>query len=100
MLSTPALVRVSDMNSSPSSKRIARQYVISPPRPKSGWKLARALVRMSRRRTIRSMSDRGAAADRDERAEWVRLVIDELHRDYAPLADGEPADYIPELANV
>jgi glutaminase len=46
------------------------------------------------------MSDRGASADRDERADWVRLVIDQLHREYRPLADGEPADYIPELANV
>jgi glutaminase len=46
------------------------------------------------------MSDRDASADRDERADWVRQAIVQLHHEYARLADGEPADYIPELANV
>jgi glutaminase len=46
------------------------------------------------------MSDRDVATDRQVRAEWVRRVIEHLHREYAPMAEGEPADYIPELANV
>jgi glutaminase len=36
----------------------------------------------------------------DRRAEWVGEAIERLHREYAALTDGAPADYIPELANV
>ena len=46
------------------------------------------------------MSHRDALADRAEREDWVRQVIERLHHEYWPLSDGEPADYIPELANV
>jgi glutaminase len=46
------------------------------------------------------MSDRGTPADREERESWVRQVIERLHEEYRLLSDGEPADYIPELANV
>jgi glutaminase len=46
------------------------------------------------------MSDDDGAPDRQARAEWVRQMIEQLHGEYAPLTDGEPADYIPELANV
>jgi glutaminase len=46
------------------------------------------------------MSDLVVPADRDEREAWVRQVIERLHAEYAPLSEGEPADYIPELANV
>ena len=95
MLSTPALVRVSDMNSSPSCRRIARQYVIissdlGPGEDSPGGS-------GQRRRTIPPMSDRAASVERDERTDWVRHVIEQLHHEYAPLVDGEPADYIPEL---
>jgi len=41
-----------------------------------------------------------APADRGERADWVRHAIEGLHEEYGALADGQPADYIPELANV
>jgi glutaminase len=47
-------------------------------------------------RTLPAMPD----VDRDERAEWVRHVIERLHTDYAPLDEGAPAGYIPELASV
>ena len=46
------------------------------------------------------MSDRDALADGEERDDWVRQVIERLHDEYRPLSEGEPADYIPELANV
>ena len=46
------------------------------------------------------MSDRDALADRGEREDWVRQVIERLYAAYGPLSEGEPADYIPELANV
>ncbi len=46
------------------------------------------------------MSDRDALADRGEREDWVRQVIERLYDAYGPLSEGEPADYIPELANV
>lgn len=46
------------------------------------------------------MSDRDATADRAAREGWVREVIERLHHEYRTLAGGEPADYIPELANV
>ena len=46
------------------------------------------------------MSDPDALADRAEREAWVRQVIERLHHEYGPLSEGEPADYIPELANV
>jgi glutaminase len=41
-----------------------------------------------------------APADRGERADWVRHAVERLHEEYGALADGQPADYIPELANV
>lgn len=37
---------------------------------------------------------------RDVRATWVRHAIEQLHQRYGSLADGELADYIPELASV
>ena len=40
-----------------------------------------------------------ARPDDDLRAEWVRTVVEDLHREYLPLRDGEVADYIPELAD-
>jgi len=46
------------------------------------------------------MADGDALADRRDREEWVRGVIERLHGEYGPLADGQPADYIPELATV
>ena len=46
------------------------------------------------------MSNLEALPDRDERVQWVREVIERLHDEYRPLSDGQPADYIPELANV
>jgi glutaminase len=46
------------------------------------------------------MADPDAAADPDERADWVRQAIEQLHHEYAPVTDGQPADYIPELADV
>jgi glutaminase len=46
------------------------------------------------------MSDRDALADRRERGDWVREVIERLYCKYESLGDGAPADYIPELANV
>ncbi len=41
-----------------------------------------------------------APADRGERADWVRHAIERLHEEYGTLTDGQPADYIPELAHV
>jgi len=38
--------------------------------------------------------------DRDERVAYVRAAVSTLHARYAGLYEGEPADYIPELANV
>ncbi len=46
------------------------------------------------------MNDPAAPHDVSERAQWVRDVVHQLHAEYMPLADGDPADYIPELANV
>jgi glutaminase len=46
------------------------------------------------------MSDLDAVADREGRAQWVREVIGRLHVEYRSLSDGQPADYIPQLANV
>lgn len=46
------------------------------------------------------MSDGDAQDDRVEREGWVRQVIEQLHDEYGRLSEGEPADYIPELANV
>jgi glutaminase len=46
------------------------------------------------------MSDHDALTDRAARGDWVRQVIERLHAEYAPLSEGQPADYIPELANV
>ena len=46
------------------------------------------------------MADGEALAERRDREEWVRRVIERLHEEYGPLADGQPADYIPELATV
>jgi glutaminase len=39
-------------------------------------------------------------AGQNDREEWVRQVVAQLHDEYAPLTDGEPAGYIPELAAV
>ncbi len=36
----------------------------------------------------------------EDRAQWVRDVVERLHTEYRPLSTGQPADYIPELANV
>ncbi len=46
------------------------------------------------------MSNRDVLADREVRERWVRHVIEQLHDEYRPLADGQLADYIPELACV
>jgi glutaminase len=45
------------------------------------------------------MSDR-VLADQELREKRVRQVIEQRHDEYRPLADGQPADHIPELANV
>jgi glutaminase len=46
------------------------------------------------------MADSDAPAEQGEREGWVRHAIEQLHDEYATLADGQAADYIPELANV
>ncbi len=38
--------------------------------------------------------------ERAARLEWFRQTCARLHRDYAGLSEGAPADYIPELASV
>ncbi len=38
--------------------------------------------------------------DRQARLEWFESVCGRLHEKYAPLAEGTPASYIPELAEV
>jgi glutaminase len=38
--------------------------------------------------------------DRQDRVEWFERMIGVLHREYAPLCDGAPADDIPELSTV
>ena len=38
--------------------------------------------------------------DRHDRVDWFERMIGVLHREYAPLRDGSPADYIPELSRV
>ena len=44
------------------------------------------------------MSDDVVPADGEQRVAWVRGVVEHLHREYGPLAEGAVADYIPELA--
>jgi glutaminase len=44
------------------------------------------------------MPDPVSVNDADLRLEWVRLVVEQLHDEYASLHDGEVASYIPELA--
>lgn len=40
------------------------------------------------------------ADDRAERRAWFERAVSELHAELAPLRDGAPADYIPQLARV
>ena len=46
------------------------------------------------------MTGEDGTDDRLQRREFFRSVIEGLHAEYTELRDGEPADYIPELANV
>lgn len=41
-----------------------------------------------------------ANGERERRRRWFERAVEELHRELADLRDGEPADYIPELARV
>jgi glutaminase len=49
---------------------------------------------------MRAMGEPADPITLDERREWFRQVIEQLHGDIADLREGAPADYIPELANV
>ncbi len=46
------------------------------------------------------MTDVTDSAEIDDRRRWFVEVCDELHAHYAGLDEGEPASYIPELADV
>jgi hypothetical protein len=35
-----------------------------------------------------------------EREDWVRRVVERLYDEHKPMSEGEPADYIPGLANI
>ena len=101
MLSTPALVRVSDMNDGPLHRGAWPGSTSSLLQRRVGEKLARGPRAQGWSTYASAMSDRDVLADRGEsREDWVREVIERLHDEYRPLADGKPAEYIPELANV
>ncbi|WP_040495479.1 glutaminase A [Ilumatobacter nonamiensis] len=46
------------------------------------------------------MPETSESDERNQREVWAREVVARLHDDHAPLTDGVPADYIPELADV
>lgn len=48
----------------------------------------------------RTVSEVDERRERQERLQWFERACERLHRAYAPLDQGEPASYIPELATV